>query len=92
MSQHTCVVNEIVRMDGKDVLDNQIIVVFRNGFSAMERMIVAILVTSYQPTVQFATPSQNSSVITIDVFPEDGCAISLMIGEKKFCLKLSKIY
>ena len=82
MSQLTCVANATARMDGKDVPDQRIIVASPNGFSVMERTIVAIPVMSYQPIAQFAIQSQNSSAITTDVSQGDGSAISLMIGEK----------
>lgn len=43
MNQHICVANEIVLRVGRDVLASQIIDAFRNGCSAMERMIVEII-------------------------------------------------
>ena len=47
MNQHTSVASGIVPPDGGVVLNGGTIVAFRNGFSAMERMIVAMVIQTF---------------------------------------------
>jgi hypothetical protein len=81
MNLPTCVVKEIVQQDGRDVQGNQIIDVFRNGSSVMERMTVETIVMNYQKIVQCAILKQTLSARTIVAFLSNGLAISLTIVE-----------
>lgn len=79
MNLLTCVVREIVQLDGSGVLVNQITDAFQNGFSAMERTTAATTATSFQKIVLSVNPKQISNVRIIAAFRNSGLAISLMI-------------
>jgi hypothetical protein len=80
MSQLICVANVTAQPDGRDVPANQIIVAFQNGYSAMVKMIVVIVVTSCQKIVPNVTPIPISSVATTVVYQNNGRVISRTIA------------
>lgn len=62
MNQLTCADREIVRLDGSDARDNQIIVAYPNGYSVMVKMIVVIIVMNCPKIVPFVIQKQISNV------------------------------
>lgn len=77
MNLHTCVVKEIVQLDGRDVQDNQTTAVFQNGSSVTERMIVETTVMNSQKIVQYVILKQNSSARIIVAFLNNGLAVRI---------------
>lgn len=71
MSQLICADKEIVQLVGKDVPDNRITVVYQNGCSVMVKMIVVIIVMSFQRIVQHVKMKLISSVAIIGVFQSE---------------------
>lgn len=89
MSQLTCAVKEIAQPDGNDALANQTIDVFRNGCSAMAKMIAAITAMNCQRIVQFVILTPISNAQTTDAFQSKCSKINIY---HVTCTCLSTIY
>lgn len=81
MSQLTCVDRETARQAGEGVQALQIIDAYRDGSSAMARMIAETIVMSCLRIVQFVTLKLISSARTIAAYRNSGRATSLTIVE-----------
>lgn len=67
-----CVVKEIVQLDGEGAQDNQTIVVYQSGSSAMERTTAETIVMNFQRTAQHAKLNLTLSARTTAAYLNNG--------------------
>jgi len=92
MNRLTCVDNETVRPDGRDVQERPITGAYRSGCSVTARMIAVMVRTNFRRTVRSAKLPRTFSVRTTGVYQRDGCVISKTIAvtiqtSRKTCAK-----
>lgn len=76
-----CADKGTVLRDGNVVQDTQIIDAYLNGFSVMEKMIVAMAPTNFPKVVRYVIRTRNSSVRIVGAYRNNGCAIFRTIAE-----------